>query len=88
MLPFDKSEDSPAARKNKSGTPMKSESTLPFIAKRLIRLLKGKPDANLQKKLVIRCAEVLTDPQIRALPENARKLVIEKRIALEHRKKM
>ncbi|VUZ45234.1 unnamed protein product [Hymenolepis diminuta] len=88
MLPFDKSEDSPAARKNKSGTPMKSESTLPFIAKRLIRLLKGKPDVNLQKKLVIRCAEGLTDPQIRALPENARKLVIEKRIALEHRKKM
>nr|CDS31995.1 zinc finger protein [Hymenolepis microstoma] len=88
MLPFDKSEDSPTSRKNKSGTPMKSEPPLPFIAKRLIRHLKGKADANLQKKLVNRCAEVLTDPQIRALPENVRKLVIEKKIALEHRRKM
>ncbi|VDO07255.1 unnamed protein product [Rodentolepis nana] len=88
MLPFDKSEDSPTSRKNKSSAPMKSEPPLPFIAKRLVRLLKGKADANLQKKLVNRCAEVLTDPQIRALPEDARKLVVEKKITLEHRKKM
>lgn len=88
MLPFDKTDETPTPKKGKTSTPLKSESALPFIAKRLVRLLKGKPDPNLQKKLVVRCAEVLTETQINSLPDNARKLVVDKKAAIELRKKM
>ena len=61
---------------------------LPPIAKRLIRSLKSNVEANTLKVIVSRCVAVLTDAQIRALPDVAQKLVVDKKIALGNRKKL
>ncbi|EUB59408.1 Tyrosine-protein kinase BAZ1B [Echinococcus granulosus] len=89
ILSFEKSMGSPpSARKSKSDASLKSDVTLPPIAKRLIRSLKGSVEANALKVIVSRCVSLLTDAQIRALPDAAQKLVIDKKIAIENRKKM
>ncbi|KAL5967786.1 Tyrosine-protein kinase BAZ1B [Taenia solium] len=89
ILPFEKSMEFPASgRKSKSDASLKFDVTLPPIAKRLIRSLKGNVEANTLKVIVSRCVSLLTDAQIRALPDVAQKLVIDKKIAIENRKKM
>ncbi|KAL5110597.1 Tyrosine-protein kinase BAZ1B [Taenia crassiceps] len=89
ILPFEKSVEFPASgRKSKSDTSLKCDVTLPPIAKRLIRSLKGNAEPNTLKVIVSRCVSLLTDVQIRALPDVAQKLVIDKKIAIENRKKM
>lgn len=89
ILAFEKSMEFPASgRKTKSDSSLKFDVTLPPIAKRLIRSLKGNVEANTLKVIVSRCVSLLTDAQIRALPDVARKLVVDKKIAIENRKKM
>lgn len=87
VLAFEKSPGaSTPGKKSKTSTPLRSD--LPFIAKRLIRSLKGNADSNTIKTMVARCVDILTETQIKLLPENAQKLIIDKKIAVLQRKKM
>ncbi|VDM31325.1 unnamed protein product [Hydatigera taeniaeformis] len=89
ILPFEKSMEFPTSgRKSKSDISPKFDVSLPPIAKRLVRSLKGNVEANTLKVIVSRCVSLLTEAQIRALPDVAQKLVIDKKIAIENRKKM
>ncbi len=85
---FGKSADTPTSgRKSKLGTP-KKDPPLPPVAKRLIRCLKSKEEGKKLKMCVTLCASVMTDAQIRVLPEDARKLVAERKAVIEQRKKL
>uniref|UniRef100_A0A5K3EW47 Bromodomain adjacent to zinc finger domain protein 1A n=2 Tax=Mesocestoides corti TaxID=53468 RepID=A0A5K3EW47_MESCO len=87
-LHFTKSNSPSSGKKGKPGTLVKSEVPLPSIAKRLIRCLKANSEGNKVKLLVTRCVSILTDAQVMALPVDAQKLVMEKRIDIENRKKL
>ena len=89
VLSFEKTSISPSSgRKSNGCSTIKSDVVLPPIAKRLIRSLKSNVEANTLKVIVSRCVAVLTDAQIRALPDVAQKLVVDKKIALGNRKKL
>lgn len=87
-LHFGKSgQATPIGRKSKPGTPNK-HVVLPTIAKRLIRSIKTNVEGFKLKVLISRCASMLNDAQVRALPDNIRTLVAEKKAVLDHKKKL